>query len=405
MKNVLLLAIYFPPRNQIASYRTGCFAKYLPENGWMPTVVCEDWAPGNGIYDPDCVGVIPSEVQVIRIPNPRPKGFYQKVFLRKLLPYVFPHRSPHIWWQETRRQVFSLLASGRFDAIWATSDPLTPLGLAAEASVRFRLPWIADIRDSYNVQPFGSWYKRPIWAFHERRLCRLAQRVFTVSPGLAEGLTVATGRKVEVMENGFDPEMFGPAVTTHPKFTIVYTGALLPERNPQPLFEAMARCVEQGLIPRSEIEVVFYGPPLKQLQPLIPSIAGGFPLRQYDRISHQEITSMQQNSTVLLMLAHAHEKGVLTGKIFDYLGAGRPILSIPDDHGDVTALLKRTGAGITASTVEEIMQVLVRWYNQWKTTGRIEITGNPDEIQYYSRKNQARRLAGILDEICATPVA
>ena len=110
---------------------------------------------------------------------------------------------------------------------------------------------------------------------------------------------------------------------------------------------------------------------------------------------------MQQNSTVLLLFTHPHEKGVLTGKVFDYLGAGRPILAVPDDHGDVTALLRRTGAGVTASTVEEITQVLATWYNQWKAGGHIELTRNPDEIQRYSRRNQARRLAGILEEIGA----
>ena len=39
MKRVLLIAFYFPPRNHIAGYRTGCFAKYLPEQGWLPTVI------------------------------------------------------------------------------------------------------------------------------------------------------------------------------------------------------------------------------------------------------------------------------------------------------------------------------------------------------------------------------
>jgi hypothetical protein len=70
MKRVLLIAFYFPPRNHIAGYRTGCFAKYLPEQGWLPTVICEDWPADRPNYDPDYVGHIPAEVEIIRLPQP-----------------------------------------------------------------------------------------------------------------------------------------------------------------------------------------------------------------------------------------------------------------------------------------------------------------------------------------------
>ena len=88
MKKVLLCAFYFVPRNHVASYRTGCFAKYLPENGWLPTVLCEDWPVGSHDFDPNFVGVLPENVQVWRIPQVRAVGFYQKTILRKLFPSV-----------------------------------------------------------------------------------------------------------------------------------------------------------------------------------------------------------------------------------------------------------------------------------------------------------------------------
>jgi glycosyltransferase involved in cell wall biosynthesis len=291
-----------------------------------------------------------------------------------------------------------LAATGRFDTTWATSDPLATLGLAAELAGKFDLPWIADIRDSYNVQPFGSWYKRPIWAFHERRFCRQAKRVFTVSPGLAQGLTAATGRAVEVMENGFDPEFFPPAPRPpRRKFSLVYTGNLvLPNQNPRPLFAAIQRCLEQGIIPRDDFEFVFYGPSFEQLQPLLPCPPERLSLEVRPKVPHRDIVVVQQNSEVLLLFAHAHDKGVLTGKIFDYLGAGRPILAVPDDHGDVSDLLRRTGAGVSASTVEEITRVLTDWHAQWKTSG-IALPRNLEQINRYSRRAQAKRLAQVLD--------
>jgi hypothetical protein len=91
----------------------------------------------------------------------------------------------------------------------------------------------------------------------------------------------------------------------------------------------------------------------------------------------------------------------LTGKVFDYLAAGRPILAIPDDQGETASLLGRTGAGLAMTGTEEIAGQLEKWHGDWKA-GRDPATArNEDEIAHYSRRAQAKRLAGILDEMTA----
>src|SRR5271155_867464 len=104
MKNLLLLAFYFPPHSHIASYRSGCFAKFLPENGWLPTVVCAGWTSEQPDYDPDFFGKIPEEVRVHPVARPVPKGFHEKFVLRKIAPYLWPHRAPVLWWRKAREQ-------------------------------------------------------------------------------------------------------------------------------------------------------------------------------------------------------------------------------------------------------------------------------------------------------------
>ena len=403
MKNVLLIAFYFPPRNHIAGYRTGCFAKYLPENGWLPTVICEDWPAGKPDYDADFVGRIPPEVEIIRIPNPRPQTLYQKVWLRKLMPYWRPSHAPHAWWQAARKQIQELCRRKRFDAIWATYDPLVTLGLAEETAAEWNVPWIADIRDSCNVQPRGSWYKRPLWSWHERQACRKANAVVTVSNDLATGLSRATGRQIEVLENGFDPELFaGKAVPRRNVFSIAYTGNLLyPHQDPKLLLQAVDDCLRTNAIPRSGLELVFYGPSREQIETAWPGAMSSLPIRIFPRISHQEIIAVQRASSVLLLLTFAGQKGVLTGKLFDYLGAGNPILAVPGDNGDVEALLRRTGAGVSAGTVAEISALLKRWYAEWKVKGRIDWVRDEAQVNIYSRRVQTKRLAGMLDRLIA----
>ena len=83
MKRLLLLAFYFWPRNNIACHRSGCYAKYLPDFGWLPTVICEDWPEGSPDYDAGPLRHLPKEVAVHRIPQPRPTGIYEKVIARR----------------------------------------------------------------------------------------------------------------------------------------------------------------------------------------------------------------------------------------------------------------------------------------------------------------------------------
>jgi glycosyltransferase involved in cell wall biosynthesis len=423
LKNVLLLAFYFPPRNHIASYRSGCFAKFLPENGWLPTVICEDWPADRADYDPHFVGVIPPEVEIHRVPRPPLSGFYEQFVLRKIAPYIWPQRAPIRWWQRARGVALELTRQKRFDAIWATSDPLTPLALAAELAEKTGLPWVADIRDSFNVQRFGSWYKRPFFARQERRLSAKADHVVAVSEGLASGLGRLIGKEVTVINNGFDETLLPasrPAPT--PLFTLVYAGNLfLPRRDPSALGRAVERCaqtvdstqqrgvqlllravelcVQRNLIPLAQIEIQFYGTDASLLERAYPGAQTRLPVKVLPRIPHQEILAVQMASSVLLLVSLPSQKGVLTGKVFDYLAAGRPILAAPDDQGEIAALLRRTGAGVALSEVEEIILQLTDWYAAWKT-GRPLTTGrNETEIARYSRRVQAQRLAGILNEI------
>lgn len=403
MKRVLLLAFYFPPRNNIACYRTGCFAKYLPEFGWAPTVLCQDWPSQGPESDPEIVGRFPETVAVHRIPAPTAQGFYQRVVLRKIAPYVWPQRAPILWWRNARQQMLSLLPAQKFDAIWATSDPLTPLALAAEGASLARLPWVADLRDCLNVQRFGSWYKRPFFRRQERHLCRQADHLVTVSEGLAEVLRDLSGKPVSVIHNGFDPALIPQ---TRPKpasvFTILYAGTLVAgAQDPRPLFKALELCFASKELKPEKVEVQFLGTAPERVQRAMPATPFKLPVRILPRVSHREALTAQMSASLLLLLAYGTAKGIMTGKVFDYLAAGRPILAIPDDRETTAALLKRTGAGVALSDPQAIARLLVEWYRRWETDPHFNLDRNENEIARYSRRTQTGELAALLNELSA----
>lgn len=401
MKNVLLLAFYFVPHNNIASYRSGCFAKYLPENGWQPTVICEEWPPDKPDYDPQFIGAFPESVRVVPVPNPKPKGLYQKVLIRKVFPYLWPHRVPGLFWRGARKAMRQVIRETRFDAVWATSDPMSPLAVAHEAASLARIPWVADIRDSFNAQQFGSWYKRPFFARQEGRLCARADAVVTVSRGLASVLERVTGRSVQVLRNGFDPALFVEEVPLDRNvFTIAYTGSLnWPKRNPAPVLDAVKLCLEQGRIPSGKIELSFYGVNPDLFRKFCPDASATVPVKILPRVSHKEIIRIQKSSAVLLLLTQPGEKGVLTGKIFDYLGAGRPILAVPEDKDEITELLRETGAGVSLTKVEDIASQLAEWYTAWSKGQPLQRVCDETAVARYSRREQTKALAAILNQV------
>ena len=401
MKRVLMVAFYFPPRNNIACYRAGCFAKYLPDSGWLPTVLCQDWPADRPDSDPDFVGGIPEAVEVHRVPAPPERGLYDRVILRKLAPYLWPHRAPILWWRVARQRMMALLEKQSFDAIWATSDPLTPLALAAEGASIAQLPWIADLRDCLNVQRFGSWYKRGFFRRQERRLCRLANHVVTVSEGLAAVLRDLSRRPVSVIYNGFDPALL-PADASRPApvFTILYAGTLVSgAQDPKPFFHALDLCFARQQLDPSKVEVQFLGTVPDRVTNELVATGLKLPVRVLPRVAHREALAAQKAASVLLLIAYKTAKGIMTGKVFDYLLAGRPILAVPDDGETTAALLKRTGAGVAWSDPEDIARQLVEWYGQWQTDPFFNLARNENEIARYSRRKQAGELATLLNQL------
>jgi hypothetical protein len=104
---------------------------------------------------------------------------------------------------------------------------------------------------------------------------------------------------------------------------------------------------------------------------------------------------------VLLLLnwVSTEEKGVYTGKVFEYLGAKRPILAIPRLGGVVDELLKETGAGVSVGTKDEVVRVIRSWYAGFMNSGGVPYKGKGTVISKYTRAAQTEKLARIFEEL------
>jgi glycosyltransferase involved in cell wall biosynthesis len=288
----------------------------------------------------------------------------------------------------------------KFDAIFATSPPEMTLKIADKISRINHIPWVADLRDT--LDQFKD-MNRIVSLFRVRQevaVCQSANALITVSFPLAAKLASRYQIPVHVVHNGFDPDDFPSKVDSSSEyFKIVYCGLIYGGRDPSPLLDALDFIIRKKKRRISRMRVTFYGDSATKLHKYIQGRPSARLTEAKGRLPFTEILKVEKEASVLLLLSHPADKGIMTYKVFEYLGAKRPILSIPSDKGVIDKLLQETGAGISKNSPEEIAEIIISWYDEWKRTGTIRYGGRPEKIARYTRISQAKKLARILDDI------
>ena len=112
-----------------------------------------------------------------------------------------------------------------------------------------------------------------------------------------------------------------------------------------------------------------------------------------DRVPRYQAIRKTLESHVLFHGGWRGFRGMASGKIYEYLGAGRNILIAPNDYDVIEQIIKDTGTGKFADTPAEFAKVLNDWFEEWKTTGKLAFAGKPEKIKNYTREKQAENLA------------
>ena len=402
MKNVLLISQDFPPQGFTSSRRSGSMAKYLSEFGWQPIVLCQKWTIENCWYDPTIVTNIPKNVKIYEVevaPKHRLSWEYAKdLFLRVFNPHLFPNAFVN----NSKVMIEHIFKIHNIDAIWASAPLACNHALANWASKRWDRPWVADFRDVHQFKDsLRGRPVRPIRIFYEKKLIRNASVVTTVSNGFAKSLQCRHNRIINVIPNGFDPESIAKVKSRFiNKLNIVYTGGVnLGKPNFRCLLDAVAKLINSNHINQREVSINFYGAGNeKSLDRMFCDHPFRNIVNNHGHLPREKIFECQKSAAILLLATYPGT-GTLTSKVYEYLAARRPILAIPDDYTDICDLLMSTKSGVCCTSVDEISSQLLKWYIEWKKTGKIQCNSNQRAIKRYSRKIQAGRLAELLNRI------
>lgn len=365
---VLIIGNFWPYRG--GSKRVIGLAKYLPKFGWEPTILTEPLAE-----KPKGFNVI--EVGRIEDTGDQLKRKYGNIRGKKILKFFFnlskeilAYPDEHRYWKKVALEA----VKERPDAIisvWPTTSHL----IAKELKEMWKVPWIADLPDLWSqncAYPFGR-----IRRFFDRRLelkvLKKADILTTVSEPMAQELRELHRKKVVSITHGFDDETLNePPVTLTKKPTITYTGTLYGgQRDISKLFKAL-----KG----KDIEARFYGPKDDYIEKNIKEYKLDN-AKQYGLIPHGVALQRQRESHLLwLPKWEGKNKGVYSGKVFEYLAAKRPIFATGGTKDVITDLLKETNTGA-------------------KTLKDTKYRGNY-KIHKYSQSEMAIKFVNLLNKLC-----
>ena len=420
---ILIISYYFPPYNTIGAVRVGKMAKYLHTMGHEIMVVSAKDQP----LQPTLEVEIPSEkviytdwININAIPmlflggrdKIAAKGFSIDDFNRNLLRCLgnvykmflnFPDGQIG-WYPYGVRAARQLLKTWRPDIIYASAIPYTSLLIAYKISQEYHLPWVAEFRDLWTDHHHYIYpgMRRRIEQKLERKILKTAKGAVTVSKPLAEILRRKYDIPVKVILNGFDPEDFDncPLSASHnddKRLKIVYTGSVYEgKRDPTPLFVALK---SMGINAVENINVEFYGRYLGVVADLSKKYCVENLVNVCPSIPYREALAKQKSADVLLLLLwnDFKEKGVYSGKLFEYLGARRPILAIgPEDNVAANLIIERS-AGVVATDPKNIADALNKWCLMKKEG--IDFSIKHSMLDDLTRRYQTAILANFLEDL------
>ncbi|NVK65798.1 MAG: glycosyltransferase family 4 protein [Flavobacteriales bacterium] len=421
-KHILLIAYYWPPSGGAGVQRWLKMLKYLSQDNVKCTVITVDPKLASyPILDESLVSDVPNNIRVVTTKTREPLNAYKKMTNSKESPYAgFANESnPSLlkkfarwvranffipdarkgWNKFAYRKAIEIISTEEVDTVITTSPPHSTQLVGLKLKQKLNVHWIADIRDPWTDIYYSKLFPQMKWAKkkdenYENQVLTESDNVIVVSEEI-KSLFARKGSfskdKIHVIPNGFDPVDFeGIELSPVPESSlkITYTGTIS-EQYPM---DAFTNALEEV---KDQITLTFVGKVapnvIEKLQPFSPEFKGYIP--------HDESLLELQNADVLLLIIPRIEnnKGILTGKLFEYLGSQKPIILIGPPDGDAAEIVRQCQSG-RIFDYHESSQINVFFHEliESKKKGRALTTPLSEEIQKYSRKNQAKLIKQLL---------
>jgi glycosyltransferase involved in cell wall biosynthesis len=475
LKKVLIITYYWPPSGGSGVQRWLKFAKYLPQFGWEPIIYTPENPEANAV-DPALVKDISPDTTILKTKIWEPYGIYKSLLGRgkkggdkgdkpaeakKITTATariqanlissgntsLSHRislwirgnffipDPRCFWiKPSVKYLKEYLKKHPVDAIVSTGPPHSMHLIAKGIAQATGIKWIADFRDPWTEIFYFKHLKLSKYAYNKQR--RLEQQVLdgadavlVVSRQMQEDFAKRTSTPVKVITNGFDPDDFLPAEPhrdnatenqSTTRFSLIHTGIFVDNGNPDYLWEALGEKAKAEPQFKEDLEIRLMGQVDASVLEGIEKAGLQGNLINMGYVPHSTATMWQQKATALLLPLRKEPEAaaILTGKFFEYLASGAPILAFGPVEGDLAKALQETASGTIVDfedkegTRREIDTLYTEFLNGKRCGQRadedvngekfVHISGSARKISpqamKYSRKALTQKLAEILQQ-------
>jgi len=406
-----MVAFQFPPfQGSSGIQRTLSFCRYLPESDWQPLVLAPKARAYPRLSD-DLLGKIPQDLVVKKtfaLDATRDLSIAGRYLRWSAIPDQWAS-----WWFSAVPAGLRMIKQYRPQAIWSTYPTSSAHMIAMTLQRISGLPWIADFRDPmiYESFPTEPLTRRSRAWLERKSLQHCAKAVFVTPSAQAlyrDRYPHLPDSRFALISNGYDEGSFSSLseatvapMDSNKPLLLVHSGLLEPDdRNPEPFFIALARVLEQGKIPREKLKVILRASGSEPLyREKINALGLSDVVKLEPRCAYQQALEEMLSADGLLVFQGPDCNRQIPGKIYEYIRARKPILSLVDMRGDTVKLLDTLGidthakiedAGDIARALDHFVELLGQ--------GQAPVAREEDVLRY-SRHHKAIELAQLLDSV------
>ncbi len=432
MKRALIITYYWPPSGGAGVQRWLKFVKYLPGFDWQPVVYVPE-NPEYPVLDKSLEKDVPAGAEVLTNKVWEPYDLYKKfVGLKKeekinaaflserkkprlteklavwLRGNLFIPDARRFWIRPSVKFLSDYLQQHPVDVIISTGPPHSMHLIALQLKERFHLPWLADFRDPWTGIDFYDDLQLTRFADRkhhrlEKQTLKSADEVVVISEGMKSHLNEILPRDYAVITNGFDEDdVPDEQIPADAKFSLAHIGTLARSRNPEALWQALQEMAAENHHFAEKLEIKLVGKvDFHVMESLRQHNLEGY-LHLIPYLDHDKVLEEQHRSQVLLLLINntPNARMILTGKLFEYLSARRPILCIGPADGDAARIIRESNSGFVTEfgEVSNLKEQLHQLFDRYLHS---ENTPRHQQISQFSRRNLTGELARLLDAITA----
>ena len=422
-KKVLIITYYWPPAGGSGVQRWLKFSKYLRGFEIEPVIYTID-NPSYPILDKSLESEIPKDLEILKQAIFEPNsmlsffgrnnkkesaGFLNPnpTFFGSIIQYIranyFIPDARKFWIQPSVNFLSNYLENNHIDAIITTGPPHSMHLIGLELKKKLGIKWISDFRDPWTEIDYFQ--QLPLTKKATKKHQDLEQEVLinsdmvvVVGETMKDKFLKHTNR-IEVLTNGFDTIETSLTQELDEKFSITHVGLMNSDRNPTILWKVLNEISNTNLNFKNDLRIKLIG----KLDDAVIQDLKVFDHNTIETIpylDHKDVGKYQASSQILLLSINEvpSAKGIITGKIFEYLQAKRPILAIGPEDGDAAMILKNTNAGTIVGFKNKtaLKATILNLYKDYKEGVLFVKSVN---IEQYHRKNITSQLAEVIKKV------